>query len=159
VKRFVSRRYHGVLDRHGVRMAKYFTGSVIATVVSVATFAALFGGAVLESKASSLAGSAAGAIVNYFLNRNWTWERRGRADFRRELVPYWGTVVVTAVVAAAAVGAVNAVVAHFTDDRRLRTVANVVTFLGVYGLSFLVKYRLFDRLFRHHAPAAESNVS
>lgn len=144
----------GLVDRHGARMAKYLTGSIVAMLVSTVTFMGTFGPGVLGSKSASLAASATGAIANYFLNRRWTWGRRGRADFQRELVPYWTTVVVTAVVAAGVTGAVNAIVRDITSDRGIRTIANTCAFLATYGVSFLVKYRMFDRLFarvhQHH---------
>jgi putative flippase GtrA len=155
VRHIGAQRFREAFAGHGTRMAKYFAGSVIATFVSTGTLVALFQLALVGSRAASLSGSAAGAVVNYYLNRSWTWERRGRADFRRELVPYWGTVVVTAVIAAVAVGAVNALVGHLTEDRPIQTAANVVTFLGVYGVSFFVKYRVFDQLFRLHAPEVQ----
>lgn len=128
-------------------MAKYLTGSVAATAVSAVTFMATFGPGVLGSKGASLTASAAGAVTNYFLNRRWTWGRRGRAHVRRELVPYWTTIAVTAVIAAGVTGVVNAVGRDLTADRGVRTIANTCAFLGTYGALFLVKYRIFDRLF------------
>src|SRR5205814_7055913 len=98
--------------------------------------------------------SATGAVANYFLNRRWTWQRRGRADFRKELVPYWATVVITALIAAAATGFVNAIVREHTDNRSVRTLVNTVTFLAVYAVSFVVKYVVFDRLFGGGGPPA-----
>lgn len=143
---------------HGRKMAKYFAGSIAATLVSTGTFMGTFGPGLLGSKSASLAASATGAVTNYFLNRNWTWERRGRASFRRELLPYWATVVTTALVAALVTGGVNAIVRHYSSDRTLRTLINTCAFLAVYGGSFLVKYRLFDRLFAGNREAAATET-
>src|SRR5205814_5450973 len=104
-----------------------------------------FGVGLLGSKGASLTASATGALANYFLNRNWTWGRRGRADVRRELIPYWRTVVLSAIVAAAVTGGVNALLRHLHADRPVRTLVNTIAFVGTYGVLFLVKYRLFDR--------------
>jgi putative flippase GtrA len=133
-------------------MAKYFVGSVIAFFVSTVTFGVGFGTGLLGSKGASLTASAAGAIVNYFLNRNWAWGKRGRADVRRELIPYWRTVIVTAIAAAVVTGAVNAVLRDMDTARAVRTVVNTIAFVATYGIAFLFKYRMFDRLFGgHHA--------
>jgi putative flippase GtrA len=136
-----------VRAQHGLKMLKYLAGSVAATIVSTLTFVLTFGPALLGSRGASLAASATGAVVNYVLNRRWTWQQRGRADFRKELLPYWTTVVVTAVAAALITGLVNSIVRDHSDSRGLRTAVNALTFLGVYGLSFVVKYFIFDRLF------------
>ena len=147
---FNADRLRSVRKRHGRRMAKYFVGSVIAFVVSTVTFGVAFGTGLLGSKGASLTASATGAIVNYFLNRNWAWGKRGRADMRRELIPYWRTVVFTAIAAAVVTGAVNAILRDLDAARAVRTVLNTVAFVATYGIAFLFKYRMFDRLFGTH---------
>ena len=145
---------------HHIRITKYFVGSVLSGVVSAITFVATFGPGFLGSKGASLTASATGAIAGYFLNRNWTWGRRGRAHFRKEVVPYWTTVVLTAIAAAVVTGTVNAIVRDMTSDRLIRTLINTVAFVGTYGLSFVLKYGLFHRLFGERPssdePAADS---
>lgn len=138
---------------HGRKVAKYFVGSVIATIVSTLTFVLTFGPGLLGARSASLASSGTGAIANYFLNRNWTWERRGRAGFRSEMLPYWTVVIVTAVVAALFTGVVNDLVRHVTDNRATRTLVNTAAYVTVYGVSFIVKYVFFDRLFTRRARA------
>jgi putative flippase GtrA len=137
---------------HKVKVVKYLTGSILATVVSAVTYVATFGPALLGSRSASLASSATGAVCNYFLNRRWTWQRTGRADLRRELVPYWATVIATALVAAVVTGWVNGLVRAHTDSRGVRTAVNTLTFLAIYGVSFVVKYVVFDRLFSRPEP-------
>lgn len=143
-------------DEHGVRLAKYLTGSIIAMLVSTATFMGTFGPGLLGSKGASLTASATGAIVNYFLNRNWTWGQRGRGNFQREVVPYWTTVIITAIAAALVTDVVNAITRSITHDRPIRTVVNTAAFLATYGVSFLLKYRIFNRLFSGHGHAPET---
>jgi len=154
---FTRERMRELRQVHGRKMAKYLAGSVMAAVVSTVTFAVTFGVGLLGSKGASLTASGTGAIANYFLNRNWAWGRRGRADVRKELIPYWRTVIVTAVAAALVTGAVNAVLRDLDTARSLRTLINTVAFVGTYGALFLVKYRLFDRLFAGSARRRHSH--
>jgi len=147
---FDAERLRRVRKRHGRKMAKYFVGSVIAFIVSTVAFGVAFGAGLLGSKGASLTASAFGAIVNYFLNRNWAWGKRGRADVRRELIPYWRTVIITAVAAAVVTGAVNAILRDLDTARSVRTIVNTVAFVATYGVAFLFKYRMFDRLFGTH---------
>lgn len=135
------------------RMFRYTAGSAICFAVSEITFVALFYPHLLGAKSSSVAASVAGIIPGYWLNRTWTWGRRHRSDFWREVVPYWATSVASAVFAALAIGAVND--ATMSYSRGLRTVMNAATYMAVYGLIFIGKYLLFDRLlFPSASPAA-----
>lgn len=136
----------------GVKMTRYALGSVVSFGVSEITLIVLFAPHILGARGSSLIASVAGLIPGYFLNRNWAWGRRGRSDFWREVVPYWVTVVVTALVAAVSIGAVNSAVADLS--RPVRTALNALTYLAVYGFFFVVKFALFELLFR--APEAKS---
>ena len=106
----------------------------------------MFAPHLLGAKGSSLVASVAGLIPGYFLNRNWAWGRRGRSQLWREVIPYWLTVVVTAAVAALSIGAVNNAAADLS--RPARTAVNALTYLAVYGVFFVLKYLLFDWLFR-----------
>lgn len=130
----------------GGKLIRYALGSVVSFTVSEITLIALFAPHLLGARGASLVASVAGLIPGYFLNRNWAWGRRGRSRFWREVVPYWVSVVVSAVAAALSIGAVNAAVADFS--RPVRTVFNAVTYLAVYGVFFVLKFLLFDRLFR-----------
>jgi putative flippase GtrA len=136
-----------ITGEHRIRMGRYLMGSVICTVISVVTFMVAFGFDLLGSRGASLLSSATGAIAGYYLNRTWAWGKRGKADWRRELVPYWGTIVVTAVAAALVTGLVNHLVASVTDHHGVRTLFDAAAFLGTYLVSFVVKYVVFNRLF------------
>jgi putative flippase GtrA len=151
-------RVRRLVDDHGVKMSKYLVGSVAASVISALTYLATFGPSLLGSKGASLAASATGALTNYFINRRWTWSRRGRADFRREVLPYWTTVLTTAAAAAIVTGTVNAILRHEDVARSTRALVNTIAFVGVYGVAFLFKYRRFDQIFAklhlHHERVA-----
>jgi putative flippase GtrA len=86
-----------------------------------------------------------GVFPGYFLNRTWTWGRRGRSDVWREIVPYWTTALLSTAIAAAVTGAVNAACAG--DSRDVRTVINAAAYMVTYGVLFIVKYAVFQRLF------------
>jgi putative flippase GtrA len=148
----IRRRLSRVLARRvesGVagRMTRYLAGSVICTVISTLTFLVVFGAGLLGSRASSLLASAVGSVFGYWLNRNWTWGKRGVGHLGREMVPYWLTVVGTAVAAALVTGWVNGLVRGATTSHNVRAVADAAAYVGTYGLFFVVKYLIFDRLF------------
>ena len=138
---------------HWLRLSRYTIGSIICFLVSEIVFVALFAPHLLGAKGASIAASIAGVIPGYYLNRTWTWGRRGKSDFWREVVPYWGVALVSAGLAALATGGANTA---FADQSRLvRTAINAAVYMLTYGVIFVGKYLLFHKvLFR--PPAVES---
>ena len=71
-------------------MARYVLGSVITTGVSFSSIAILYGFRIIPGVMwSTLAGNLIATLPAYWLNRTWTWGKRGRSHFRREIVPFW----------------------------------------------------------------------
>ena len=94
-------------------------------------------------------------MPNYWLNRSWTWQRRGRPSLRHEVLPYVAIVLATLLLAAVVTSRRRRVAAW---PRRVGHGANGAVagaFLSVYVLMFVVRYLFFDRLFRPR-PEAES---
>jgi putative flippase GtrA len=90
------------------RVFRYGAGSIVAVVCSQATFLVLYGPVHASTTVSSTLAWLAGAVPNYWLNRSWTWGRRGRPSLGRELVPYAAIILGTlglAIVATAAAAA------------------------------------------------------
>ena len=132
---------------HAERLVRYSLGSVICTAVSAAAFIVFFATAALGSRSASLAASGIAAIVGYYLNRRWTWGQRHRADLRTELIPYWVTIIVSALLAAVVTGAVNSALRDSGASRGVRTAIDLLAYLGTYGVAFVAKYVLFNRMF------------
>jgi putative flippase GtrA len=131
--------------------ARYTAGSVVAGLISEATFLALYGPRLVGAGAASVAAFVAGAVPNYLMNRRWAWARRDRASVRRELLPYAAIVVASALLAAWLTGLVAANVDRLTAARGLQVVIVNAAFLATYGVMFLIKFVLFDRLLRDRA--------
>jgi putative flippase GtrA len=127
------------------KLSTYAAGSAVATVCSEVTLVVCYGLLGLSPGWSSVLAWVAGALPNYWLNRSWTWQRRGRPSLRHEVLPYVVIVLVTLLLATLATGAVDAALSHHGSGVRTALVA--LTFLGVYVVMFLIRYVLMDRLF------------
>lgn len=132
----------------GGRVARYAAGSVVATVCSEVAFLLLYGSLGAAPAVASVGGWLAGAVPNYWLNRSWTWQRRDRPSLTRELAPYAAIVLVTLGLAALATTAADRVFAAAGVSSHARLVLVGGTFLAVYGAVFVLRFVLFDRLFR-----------
>ena len=126
------------------RMFRYTAGSAICFGVSELTFVVVFAPHLLGARGSSVVASIAGIIPGYFLNRTWTWNRRGRSDFWREVVPYWATAIFSTIVAALVIGVVNDAFINYSRD--VRTVLNATAYMVTYGVIFVGKFILFEKV-------------
>src|SRR3954454_25137483 len=81
------------------KLLRYFTGSVVATVCSEVVFVVLYGLLDVGTTWASVLSWLAGAIPNFWLNRNWAWQRKVRPSLRREVAPYAAVVIVTLLLA------------------------------------------------------------
>jgi putative flippase GtrA len=74
----------------GKKMVRFAAVSVITTAVSFISIAVLYGFKIIPGVMwSTLVGNLIATLPAYQLNRTWTWGKRGRSHFRKEIVPFW----------------------------------------------------------------------
>ena len=133
------------LWRRRIRLWVRYTGSsVIAGVISEAVFVVAYWFGAVPLVASLLA-FVAGAVPNYLMNRYWAWQRRGRPDRTREVLPYVVIVVVTALTAILVTTAADRWVRDHVAAHALQVTLVGAAFLATYGAMFVLKFVLFDR--------------
>lgn len=142
------------------KLVRYFTGSVVATLCSEGAFVVLYGLLAVGTTWSSILSWLAGAVPNFWLNRNWAWQRSGRPSLRHEVLPYVVIIVTTLLLATVATHAADVWLhdAGVADSVRVVLVAGV--FLGVYVVVFAVRFVLLERLFsrlQHHESVAPTS--
>lgn len=130
------------------KIMRYAAGTGVATVCSQVTFLVVYGPLGVGPALSTTLAWAAGAGPNYWLNRSWTWRRRGRPSLAHELLPYAGIVVVTLVLATLATSTADRALVGADVSDGVRLILVTATFLGVYGVMFLLRFFLLDQLFR-----------
>lgn len=149
----------------GRTLTRYTVGSVIAMAASELTLVLVYGLHVGGARTASAAAWTSGAIVNYFLNRNWAWRRRGRAHPVKELLPYWATNVAGLLLSMWATHQATALAPRLSGDHTVATVLVGVAYLVTYGFLFVAKFLLFhyliftDRRPRTAPPAGDPDGS
>ncbi|GAA5108542.1 GtrA family protein [Haloechinothrix salitolerans] len=125
--------------------SRYTGASVVAAATSEAAILTAYGLGLTAFVASVIA-FVSGAIPNYVLNRRWAWQQRGRADRKRETLPYVVIVIVTALTAIGVTTLADHWAQSHVDSHTWRTMIVGAVYLGTYGFMFILKFVLFDRL-------------
>jgi putative flippase GtrA len=129
------------------KLSRYAGSSVVATVCSEATLVLLYGPAGVDPGLATVLAWLAGALPNYWLNRRWAWQRRGRPSVRHELLPYTAIILLTLALATLATKGADAWLQHADVRSDVRVALVAATFLGVYVVMFVLRFFLLDRLF------------
>jgi putative flippase GtrA len=133
------------------QLFRYAMVSAISTVVSFGILALIFGVLHLWGEiVSTVVANVSATIPSYYLNRKWVWGKGGRSHLMKEIVPFWcmATISITVSIGGAAVArhiGIQHQLSHF-DQTLLVLAANITSF----GLFWILKYLLFNRLFHVH---------
>ena len=133
------------------KLIKYTMVSVISTAVSFGVLAISYGvlRAGTEVQCTVFANVVA-TVPSYYLNRNWAWGKGGKSHLTREVIPFWAMSVAGIVVSVGGASVAHQIGVHNHLSHLVQTgvvlVANVLSF----GIFWVLKYLLFNRLFRVH---------
>jgi len=97
---------------HFKRLWKYASVSVISTLVTqVVLFLTYHVWSLGSAVECNVIATVVSAVPAYYLNRTWTWGKKGRSEIWGEIVPFWTIALVAMVLSTVAVG----VAAHNAD--------------------------------------------
>lgn len=127
------------------RLVKFAAVSAIAVVINQSTLFVTFGLLHWSARPANLTAFVLSTIPSFELNRRWTWRRSGRTHVRRELAPFW----ILAIIGLVASDQATRFAARASEDlasRPVRTLVVMLASLTTYGVLWLVKFFLLDRL-------------
>ena len=82
---------------------------------------------------------ATSSVPAYYMNRSWVWGKSGRSHMRKEVAPFWGFTLV---------GLIGSTIAiTFVQDHTDRKLLILVTQLFVFGVLWVVRFFVLDKLF------------
>lgn len=145
---------------HFKRIWKYASVSVVSTLVTqVVLFLTYHVWAVASAMECNVIATVVASVPAYYLNRTWTWGKRGRSQVWGEVVPFWTIALIAMVLSTGAVGlaAHNADrITHNSLDRALLVNgANLFTYAVLWTLRYMVLNRFLfgPRTVRPTVPA------
>ena len=120
------------------KLAKYSTASLVAMAVGQPVFWICDGLLGWDAVVANLVSVSAGAVPNYLINRRWTWSQTGKNRLWGEVVPFW---VMSALGLMLSLIAVN-----YADDRWGSTAINAIAQLSGFGVLWLAKFLILDKV-------------
>jgi putative flippase GtrA len=138
----------------GLKLIKYTTVSAISALTSIIVLTLVYGVLRLWSEVfSTLFSNVVAGVPSYILNRRWVWGKSGRSHLWREVLPFWvmsltgiGFALITASLAR------NFAVSHHLHHLA-RTVLVVGANIAAFGIVWLFKFMILNRLFAQIADA------
>jgi putative flippase GtrA len=142
----------------GGRMFRYTMVSVITTFVSLGVLTLTYGAFHWSEVPATVFANCVATVPSYILNRRWAWRKSGRSHLWREIVPFW-----VASLAGIALSTVTASLARdFSQKHELHHLASTVVVDGAnlmaFGILWVLKFIIFNRLFQHPAVEAEAEA-
>jgi putative flippase GtrA len=140
----------------GQKLFRYSMASVVAVIVST-TCLVIFDGLIGMSAvvASTLATSIA-AVPSYEMNRKWAWGKTGRSHLLKEVVPFWTIAFISWGVSTICVRLMENYSKGHHFSHLSQTIAVTVVYVGAFGVLWVVKFIIFNKLMfvhRHHQEA------
>ncbi|MHB1517749.1 MAG: GtrA family protein [Acidimicrobiales bacterium] len=133
------------------RLFRYTMVSVISTAVSFGVLALVFGVLHLwDEVASTVFANAVATIPSYYLNRAWAWGKTGRSHLVREIVPFWVMSAAGIVVSMGGAAVAHRIGVTYHLAHVEQTMVVLTANLASFGLFWVLKYFLYNRLFHVH---------
>jgi len=133
------------------QLFRYTMVSVVSTVVSFGMLALVFGVLHLTGEiGSTLIANITATLPSYYLNRKWVWGKSGRSHLMKEIVPFWcmSALGITVSLVGAALARHVSTVHHLSHLES--TVVVLAANLFSFGLFWVLKFIVFNRLFHVH---------
>ena len=132
----------------GRKIIRFTSVSAISTVVSFSSISIVYGTKLIHGEISSTVfGNLVATVPSYYLNRTWTWGKKGKSHFRGEIVPFWAMALLGT--AFSILGAKLA--QHVVNTHHWHHLVNtgVVAFANLlsFGIFWVLKLKVFNRIF------------
>ena len=132
------------------RVVKCFTVSVGTTLLSAAILVVLAVGFGMPAGLANVIAVVCGIGPSYVFNRRWVWQRAGRGDVAREVVPFWSLSLAGLALSTVAVAIVGAVSGSWPPAAR--AIALPLANAAVFGALWLAQFVILDRVIFRPAP-------
>ncbi|HXY45397.1 MAG TPA: GtrA family protein [Acidimicrobiales bacterium] len=130
---------------HFRRFLKFATVSLITTAVSQAILFGLYPHPLDTAMGSNVIATCVATVPAYYLNRRWTWGKRGKSHLWKEVMPFWIIALIGLVLSTLMVGLAAHNADRITSSHEGKIIivhlANFIT----YGLIWVGRYSILNK--------------
>lgn len=143
-------------SEHGRRLVKFASVSVISTLISQVVLILTYDVISIPSAvACNIIATGVATVPAYWLNRTWTWNKRGKSDPWREVIPFWVIAFIGLVLSTVAVGIAAAHADSLFQSHVMRKGFIQVANLFTYAVIWVGRYFIFNKYLFKAAPVDE----
>ncbi len=138
-------------------MIRYSLVSVVSVIVSqIVLFIAQ---SFWSARTSNIVAVCLSAVPSYYLNRAWAWGKTGKSHLMKEILPFWTLALLGLVFSTWAAGYAESNAQQVTSsDLVARLIVNGAA-LAAFGILWVGKFFIFNRLMFAHQPEPSLPVS
>jgi putative flippase GtrA len=152
VKSAVIRLWRYSRTPDGTKLIRYTLVSAISAVTALVVLTIVYG--VLrwwDEVYSTLFANVVAGVPSYLLNRMWVWGKSGRSHLWREIIPFWVLAFVGIAFALFTAWLAKNYANHHHLHHLTRTLLVDGANIGSFGVLWLLKFFIFNRMFAHVA--------
>jgi putative flippase GtrA len=128
------------------KFIRYSMVSAVAVAISAVTILICAGVFGLSGIAANTIGAVVATPASYELNRKWAWRKGGKSHLWREVVPFWALTIVGWLASTGTVEIADSLCKSHGVTGLARGVAIMFASLFAYGVVWIGKFFLFNRL-------------
>lgn len=141
----------------GRKGLRYATVSAVAIAVSLAALGFCYGVLHLSASWSQTIAVIVSTVPSYYLNRAWVWGKNGKSHLWKEIVPFWVISIAQYLISVVVINFGEQHVVAATDSKMWQTIGLQVISLFTYGVMWIAKFILFNKVLFAHRPAAATD--
>jgi len=133
----------------GRKMIRFTSVSAISTIVSNTTLVIVYGLKIIKGEVyATVFGNLVATLPSYYLNRTWTWGKKGKSHVRREILPFL-TMSFLGISFSMLGGAYAGKLVSNHPDWPHLVATLIVAFanLASFGIFWVLKLKVFNRIF------------
>lgn len=130
----------------GQKAIKYMAVSVVTVLVSQIALFLLYAGFHWTAKSANVLACVIGGVPSYYLNRTWTWGKKGKSHLWKEVVPFWALAFIGLAFSTWTADFTESWAHQHTDSRLAQACIINVAVIAAFGVLWVVKFVIFNKV-------------
>ncbi|MGQ0519897.1 MAG: GtrA family protein [Actinomycetota bacterium] len=130
----------------GKKAVRYMAVSVVTVAVSQVALFGFYVGLHWTARSSNIAACVIGGIPSYYLNRRWTWGKKGPSHLLKEVLPFWGLAFLGLAFSTWAADFAESWAHDVTSSRLTQAMIINTAVIAAFGVLWVAKFFIFNKV-------------